>query len=74
MKEEKQEKDLCQACKKSGAEVIERADDPDDPYRLCRPCHQRLIHHSLRPLEWYNLASWHGQWESLLVRPGRHGA
>ena len=66
MKEGNQESGLCQACRKSRAEVTEKADDPKDPYRLCRPCHRRLMKYSLRPLEWYNLASLHGQWEGLL--------
>ncbi len=57
---------ICQACRESPVEVIEKADDPKDPYRLCRHCHRRLMKYSLRPLEWYNLASRHGQWEGML--------
>ncbi len=57
---------ICEACRKAPIEVIEKADDPKDPYRLCRPCHRRLMKYSLRPREWYNLASRHGMWEGLL--------
>jgi hypothetical protein len=50
----------CQACKRNPVEVIERTDDPNEPYELCNDCHQRLITLSLRPREWYNLVSVHG--------------
>ena len=66
MQEGKRTGDICQACRKSPVEVTEKADDPKAPYRLCRPCHRRLMTYSLRPREWYNLASSHGQWEYLL--------
>jgi hypothetical protein len=36
-------------------------DDPNQPYRVCEGCYRRLISHSLRPLEWYNLSSVHGR-------------
>lgn len=50
---------LCQACQVSPAEIVEPRDDPDEPYELCLDCHRRLITFSLRPREWYNLASIH---------------
>lgn len=49
----------CQACKKRPVEVIEKCDDELQPYELCNECHGRLLSYSLRPIEWYNLASIH---------------
>lgn len=49
----------CQACKKRPVEVIEKCDDELQPYELCGECHRRLLAYSLRPIEWYNLASIH---------------
>jgi hypothetical protein len=49
----------CQACKEFPVEVIEETDDPNEPYKLCTGCHHRLMAFSLRPIEWYNLASVH---------------
>lgn len=33
------------------------------PYRLCVPCADRLETRSLRPLEWFNLATVHSPWK-----------
>ncbi|MDF2672068.1 MAG: hypothetical protein K0R09_333 [Clostridiales bacterium] len=49
----------CQACKIRQVEVIEKCDDEIEPYKLCHECHERLLSYSLRPIEWYNLASIH---------------
>ncbi|GLC31189.1 hypothetical protein bsdE14_25990 [Clostridium omnivorum] len=49
----------CQACKIRQVEVIEKCDDEIQPYELCNECHKRLLSYSLRPIEWYNLASIH---------------
>lgn len=49
----------CQACKIRPVEVIEKCDDEIQPYELCNGCHKRLLSYSLRPIEWYNLASLH---------------
>jgi hypothetical protein len=58
------ESSLCEACRRAPVEVVVADDGPDQPYRLCRACERRLRHYSLRPLEWFNLASIHG--------PGKH--
>lgn len=50
---------LCEACKKEPIELVESADDPTQPYKLCIPCHNRLLKRSLRPIEWYNLTVIH---------------
>lgn len=57
---------LCEACKQKTFEIIENADDPNQPYKLCEECHKRLGKYSLRPIEWYNLASIHGPAKFLL--------
>ncbi len=49
----------CQACKVRPVDVIEKCDDELQPYELCHECHSRLLSYSLRPIEWYNLASIH---------------
>ncbi len=58
--------DLCQSCQKAPAEIIRVLDDPADPYRVCSSCFQRLMSHSLRPGEWYNLSSIHGRLNDFL--------
>lgn len=50
---------FCQACKIKQTEVIEKCDDENQPYELCKECHSRLLNYALRPIEWYNLASIH---------------
>ena len=52
--------ETCPSCGEAPVEVIEILDDPADPYRLCAACHHRLLSHSLRPKEWYNLRAIHG--------------
>ena len=58
--------DLCEACKRNEATVVEIGDDPNQPYNLCDSCHERLLKYSLRPLEWYNLAVTHSPNKFLL--------
>src|SRR5258708_7754419 len=58
--------ELCQACQRTPVEVVVEEDDPTQPYRVCRACARRLHLHSLRPLEWFNLAAVHGQAKYLL--------
>lgn len=55
----KEKKMYCQACRVRPVEVIEKCDDEMQPYELCKECHKRLLSYSLRPIEWYNLASIH---------------
>ena len=50
---------LCQACKIRPVEILEKCDDEHQPYELCKECHTRLLQYSLRPNEWYNLATIH---------------
>lgn len=57
--------ELCQSCKQNKVEVIETCDDKEFPYKLCKPCHQRLLTFSLRPLEYFNLAAKHGHYSLL---------
>ena len=56
----------CQSCKKAPFEIEEATDESEERYKVCRNCLHRLMTHSLRPGEWYNLASIHGCWEPLL--------
>lgn len=58
--------DLCKACKRNKFIVEETSDDPDQPYKLCKQCHERLLKYSLLPIEWYNLAVVHSPNKSLL--------
>lgn len=58
--------DLCEACKKNKINVLETSDDPNQPYKLCNQCHERLLKRSLRPIEWYNLAVVHSPKKFLL--------
>jgi hypothetical protein len=58
--------DLCEACKINEMNVVEASDDPDQPYKLCDQCHNRLLKYSLRPTEWYNLAAVHSPNKYLL--------
>ncbi len=44
-------------------EVVVDNEQPGQPYRLCRPCYGRLDARSLRPLEWFNLATIHSPWK-----------
>mgnify|MGYP001120021345 CR=1 FL=1 len=56
----------CEACKLAAVNVIETADDSEQPYKVCNKCHQRLETYSLRPIEWYNLAVIHSHNKYLL--------
>lgn len=56
----------CEACERNNVEIAEPCDDPNEPYRICNPCYQRLHARALRPLEWYNLAKRHGWYQHLL--------
>jgi hypothetical protein len=58
--------DLCEACKTNKINVVETCDDPNQPYKLCNQCHERLLKLSLRPIEWYNLAVVHSPNKFLL--------
>ncbi len=51
---------ICEACRQNRIKIVENIDDPNQPYRLCKECDKRLKNYSLRPIEWYNLASIHG--------------
>jgi len=53
--------DRCQSCRIRDVDVVDPQDNPNYPYRLCRTCHQRLIGLCLRPLEYFNLKSKHGE-------------
>lgn len=58
--------DTCQSCRQAPVDIIEILDDPEGPYEVCRSCYHRLMSHSLRPGEWYNLSSIHGRLNDLL--------
>jgi hypothetical protein len=58
--------DICQSCRQAPVEVIEVLDDPAEPYEVCISCYHKLMSHSLRPREWYNLSSIHGGLNDLL--------
>ena len=58
--------DLCEACKRKEINVVEASDEPNQPYKLCKQCHERLLKYSLRPIEWYNLAVVHSPNKFLL--------
>ena len=57
---------LCEACKVKVINIEEISDDPNQPYKLCNECHDRLLKRSLRPIEWYNLAVVHSTNKFLL--------
>ena len=50
----------CESCSINEVEVEELLDDIQNPYRLCRPCYERILAYALRPLEFFNLAAIHG--------------
>lgn len=52
--------DRCQSCRIRDVGIVDAQDNPEYPYRLCQPCHQRLVGLCLRPLEYFNLVSKHG--------------
>ena len=51
----------CESCNIREIEVEELADKGQKPFRLCLPCHDRLLNKALRPLEFFNLTAIHGQ-------------
>jgi hypothetical protein len=51
---------ICEACRQRPVAEVISDDDPDEPYRVCRECGERLRCLALRPLEWFNLAAIHG--------------
>jgi len=56
----------CESCNIREIEVEELADEGQNPYRLCLPCHDRLLNKALRPLEFFNLTSTRGHGYYLL--------
>src|SRR5512136_2633172 len=58
--------DTCRSCHREPVAIIKVLDDPAEPYRVCRNCYERLLTHSLRPREWYNLSSIHGRLNEFL--------
>ncbi len=50
----------CESCNIREIEVEELADEGQYPFRLCLPCHDRLLNKALRPLEFFNLTAIHG--------------
>lgn len=57
---------VCESCLIIPAGMTEPSSVPTAPYHLCAGCHHRLVTYSLRPREWYALASRHGWWQPLL--------
>jgi hypothetical protein len=51
---------LCWACKQSPVETEVRSDEWHNPFCVCLACAYRLNTFSLRPLEWYRLATLYG--------------
>lgn len=58
--------EMCEACKKNSIEINEPSDDPNQPYKLCLRCHDKLTKFSLLPIEWYNLTVIHTPMKYLL--------
>jgi hypothetical protein len=56
----------CEACRQRQVAEVIGDDDPDEPYRVCSECGERLRQRALRPLEWFNLAARHG-WRKYLL-------
>jgi hypothetical protein len=50
----------CESCNIRKIEVEELADEGQNPFRLCLPCHDRLLNKALRPSEFFNLTAIHG--------------
>jgi hypothetical protein len=51
---------LCESCRLRPSVLPEHLNDAVIPYCLCQPCYHRLLHRSLRPLEYFNLVAIHG--------------
>lgn len=58
---------ICEACRQRHVAEVISDDDPDEPYRVCGECGERLRQRALRPLEWFNLAAIHGWGKHLLL-------
>lgn len=56
----------CQSCKLAPIETEVVSDEGHKPFRVCQACAHRLETRSLRPLEWYNLATLYGPFPFLL--------
>jgi hypothetical protein len=50
----------CESCRLRPSVLHEHLNDSVIPYCLCQPCYDRLVHRSLRPLEYFNLVAIHG--------------
>ena len=50
----------CESCNINDIEVEQLADEGQKPFRLCKPCLDRLVNKALRPLEFFNLTAIHG--------------
>jgi len=50
----------CESCNINDFRVEQIADEGQKPYRLCKPCQDRLLNKALRPLEFFNLTAIHG--------------
>jgi len=53
--------EFCQSCQQNEIEVSETCDDKEFPYKVCKPCHHRLLNKALRPLEFFNIKAKHGE-------------
>jgi len=51
---------VCEACRHRAVMLQEQLNESVIPYCLCQPCYERLLHRSLRPLEYFNLVALHG--------------
>ncbi len=58
--------EICEACQQSLAQTLIESEVPQQPYRLCFACADRLQKRNLRPLEWFNLAAIHSSHKFLL--------
>jgi len=50
----------CESCNLKKYEITESSEEGRKPYYLCMDCQYRLINRALRPLEFFNLVSIHG--------------
>ncbi len=63
---ERDNSNICEACRLVPVTENITDDDPDEPYRVCYACGKCLRLRALRPLEWFNLAAKHGWRKHLL--------
>ncbi|MEW6743109.1 MAG: hypothetical protein AB1486_10150 [Planctomycetota bacterium] len=52
--------DICQSCRQAPVAVEVTPRGLHEPLRVCGECHGRVLARALRPREWYNLCSVHG--------------